>query len=106
MRSPPRWRDAGAETVLVSGPVELAAPARRQAACGSRPRARCWRPAKPQLPADIAVCAAAVADWRPEIAANSQDQESDDRAVPLIKLVENPDILAGARASRARGRAS
>ncbi len=38
--------------------------------------------------------AAAVADWRPDIAANSKIKKSTDRVVPLIKLVENPDILA------------
>ena len=46
------------------------------------------------LPADVLVMAAAVADWRPDIAANSKIKKSTDRIVPLIKLVENPDILA------------
>jgi phosphopantothenoylcysteine decarboxylase/phosphopantothenate--cysteine ligase len=46
------------------------------------------------LPADVLVMAAAVADWRPDIAANSKIRKSTDRVVPLIKLVENPDILA------------
>ena len=44
--------------------------------------------------ADVLVMAAAVADWRPDIAANSKIKKSTDRVVPLIKLVENPDILA------------
>ncbi|HEY4701287.1 MAG TPA: bifunctional phosphopantothenoylcysteine decarboxylase/phosphopantothenate--cysteine ligase CoaBC, partial [Streptosporangiaceae bacterium] len=44
--------------------------------------------------ADAVVMAAAVADWRPDIAANSKIKKSADRVVPLIKLVENPDILA------------
>ena len=84
---------AGAETVLVSGPVDLTAPmgvrlmkvttAREMlAACES------------VLPADIGVMSAAVADWRPDISANSKIKKSTDRVVPLIKLVENPDILA------------
>jgi phosphopantothenoylcysteine decarboxylase/phosphopantothenate--cysteine ligase len=90
---------AGAETVLVSGPVDLAAPsgvklmkvttAREMlAACES------------VLPADICVMSAAVADWRPDISANSKIKKSTDpdltnqKSVPLIKLVENPDILA------------
>jgi phosphopantothenoylcysteine decarboxylase/phosphopantothenate--cysteine ligase len=46
------------------------------------------------LPADVLVMAAAVSDWRPDIAANSKIKKSVDRVVPLIKLVENPDILA------------
>ena len=46
------------------------------------------------LPADVLVMAAAVADWRPDMIANSKIKKSTDRVVPLIKLVENPDILA------------
>jgi phosphopantothenoylcysteine decarboxylase/phosphopantothenate--cysteine ligase len=46
------------------------------------------------LPADVLVMAAAVADWRPDAVANSKIKKTTDRVVPLIKLVENPDILA------------
>src|SRR5690348_14871547 len=84
---------AGAETTLVSGPVELAAPAgvrllkvttarEMLAACESA------------LPADIAVMTAAVADWRPEISANSKIKKEAGAAPPAIQMVENPDILA------------
>ena len=84
---------AGAETTLVSGPVGIAAPqgvkllkvttAREMmAACESL------------LPVDIAVMTAAVADWRPDISANSKIKKNTDCIVPLLKLVENPDILA------------
>ncbi len=45
------------------------------------------------LPVDIAVCAAAVADWRAEApAANKLKKEGG--APPVLRLVENPDILA------------
>jgi phosphopantothenoylcysteine decarboxylase / phosphopantothenate---cysteine ligase len=82
---------AGAETVLVSGPVEIAVPWRVKllrvetaremlAACESA------------LPVDVAVCTAAVADWRPEIAPNNKIKKSD--GTPAIKLTANPDILA------------
>ena len=94
---------AGADTTLVSGPVELAPPdgvklmrvntAREMlAACEA------------SLPADVLVMAAAVADWRPDIAANSKIKKTTDRVVPLIKLVENPDILATLAANAARPR--
>jgi phosphopantothenoylcysteine decarboxylase/phosphopantothenate--cysteine ligase len=46
------------------------------------------------LPADVAVLTAAVADWRPEIAANSKIKKEKGAAAPTIRLVENPDILA------------
>ena len=45
------------------------------------------------LPADIAVCAAAVADWRPRDEATEKIKKGD-AAPPTIALVENPDILA------------
>ncbi|MBS0472526.1 MAG: bifunctional phosphopantothenoylcysteine decarboxylase/phosphopantothenate--cysteine ligase CoaBC [Proteobacteria bacterium] len=84
---------AGAETTLVSGPVEIAPPsgvkllkvttAREMlAACESA------------LPADIAVMTAAVADWRPEISANNKIKKEPGAAAPAIRMVENPDILA------------
>jgi len=47
---------------------------------------------------------AAVADWRPDVAANSKIKKSTDRVVPLIKLVENPDILASIAQSAQRPR--
>jgi phosphopantothenoylcysteine decarboxylase/phosphopantothenate--cysteine ligase len=43
-----------------------------------------------------------VADWRPDTTANSKIKKSTDRVVPLIKLVENPDILATLAAAAAR----
>jgi phosphopantothenoylcysteine decarboxylase/phosphopantothenate--cysteine ligase len=43
-----------------------------------------------------------VADWRPDFAANSKIKKSTDHVVPLIKLVENPDILATLSAHAAR----
>ena len=45
------------------------------------------------LPADIAVMAAAVADWRVE--AGDRKLKKDGKGPPALTLVENPDILAG-----------
>jgi phosphopantothenoylcysteine decarboxylase/phosphopantothenate--cysteine ligase len=83
---------AGAETTLVTGPVEIAPPpsvkllkvqtAREMlAACES------------VLPVDVAVLTAAVADWRPETAANTKIKKGDS-GPPSVKLLANPDILA------------
>jgi phosphopantothenoylcysteine decarboxylase/phosphopantothenate--cysteine ligase len=45
------------------------------------------------LPADIAVCAAAVADWR--VADEAQKKlKKDGSGPPTLTLTENPDILA------------
>ena len=82
---------AGADTVLISGPTEIASSSRVKllrvetaremlAACESA------------LPVDVAVCTAAVADWRPDIAANNKIKKSD--GTPAIKLTANPDILS------------
>jgi len=45
------------------------------------------------LPADVAVCAAAVADWR--LDKDTQKKiKKDQSGPPMLSLVENPDILA------------
>jgi phosphopantothenoylcysteine decarboxylase/phosphopantothenate--cysteine ligase len=84
---------AGAETVLVSGPVEIAPPSHVKLVKVTTARemlAAC----EAELPADIAVMSAAVADWRPDIAANNKIKKDADHHIPAIRLVENPDILA------------
>ena len=94
---------AGAETTLISGPVSLPAPSGVKLTRVTTARemlAAC----EAALPADVLVMAAAVADWRPDFAANSKLKKSTDRVVPLIKLVENPDILATLAASANRPR--
>lgn len=85
--------DAGAATTLVSGPVELAAPPRMKLVRVETARemlAAC----ESVLPVDVAVCAAAVADWRPERAANSKIKKTDDGKAPNVAFTANPDILA------------
>ena len=94
---------AGAETTLISGPVSLAPPqgVKLQRVTTAREMLAACEAA---LPADVLVMAAAVADWRPDFAANSKIKKTTDRVVPLIKLVENPDILATLSAHVARPR--
>jgi phosphopantothenoylcysteine decarboxylase/phosphopantothenate--cysteine ligase len=85
--------EAGAETTLVSGPVDLAPPPRVKLVAVETARemlAAC----EAALPADIGVFTAAVADWRPERAANNKIKKSDDGAIPSIQFAQNPDILA------------
>jgi phosphopantothenoylcysteine decarboxylase/phosphopantothenate--cysteine ligase len=83
---------AGAEVVLVSGPVALPDP----------PGVRVVKVETAQemlaaveqaLPADAAVFAAAVADWRAAQMQNQKIKKSGGKAPPL-ELTENPDILA------------
>jgi phosphopantothenoylcysteine decarboxylase / phosphopantothenate---cysteine ligase len=81
---------AGAEVTLVSGPVTLRPPpgARTVPVTSAREMQEAVEAA---LPADIAVMAAAVADWRVEEGAEKIKKGGD---APSLALVENPDILA------------
>jgi phosphopantothenoylcysteine decarboxylase/phosphopantothenate--cysteine ligase len=82
----------GAEVTLVSGPTALPAPAgvvRVEVESARDMLAAC----ETALPADIAVCVAAVADWRPA-EAGGQKLKKDGGAPASLALVENPDILA------------
>ncbi len=83
----------GARVTLVSGPVAIADPpgvrvvrvetaAAMLAACQAA------------LPADVAVCAAAVADWRMAHPAAGKIKKIPGAAPPVLELVPNPDILA------------
>ena len=82
----------GAETTLVSGPTNLPDPAgvdvvhietaqQMLDACLSA------------LPADVAICAAAVADWRIETAAKEKIKKTKGK-LPTLNMAENPDVLA------------
>ncbi len=82
----------GAEVTLVSGPTALTAPAgvkRVNVETAREMLAAC----EAALPADIAVCVAAVADWRPEAVGTGKIKKGAG-GPPAIALVENPDILA------------
>ena len=82
----------GAETVLVSGPTQEPTPAGVRLVAVETARdmlEACER----ALPVDVAVMAAAVSDWRVESAAPQKLKKNGGEA-PLLRLVENPDILA------------
>jgi phosphopantothenoylcysteine decarboxylase/phosphopantothenate--cysteine ligase len=49
--------------------------------------------ARAALPADLAIFAAAVADWRVATAAGQKLKKSPGKSAPDLALVENPDIL-------------
>ena len=83
---------AGAEVVLVSGPVTIPDPV--GVTILKVELARDMRDAvERSLPADCAVFAAAVADWR--VADTKREKIKKTKAgAPELALVENPDILA------------
>ncbi|MEM9750613.1 MAG: bifunctional phosphopantothenoylcysteine decarboxylase/phosphopantothenate--cysteine ligase CoaBC, partial [Pseudomonadota bacterium] len=82
----------GAETTLVSGPTALDAPAgvHRVEVETARQMADAVDAA---LPADVAVCAAAVADYRPSRCADRKIKK-EAGGLEGIALTENPDVLA------------
>jgi len=83
----------GARVTLVSGPTGLPDPegvAARHVETADQMLAA----VEAALPADIAVCAAAVADWKPRQEAADKLKKTNDGTVPTLQLVENPDILA------------
>ena len=84
---------AGAEVTLISGPVTLPDPPGVKIIKVESARDM-LRAAEQALPVDVAIFAAAVADWR---VANAGDQKIKKKAgetTPELSLVENPDILS------------
>jgi phosphopantothenoylcysteine decarboxylase/phosphopantothenate--cysteine ligase len=85
--------EAGASTTLISGPVEIVQPRHTKLVKVTTARemlAAC----EAELPVDVAIFTAAVADWRPEIQANQKIKKADANSAPSITLTANPDILA------------
>lgn len=88
---------AGADVVLVSGPVSIPPPVGVQLICVETAKEMLAAVQK-SLPADVFVAAAAVADWRVERIEASKIKK-DKSVLPVLKFIENPDILAEVAAS-------
>ncbi len=85
---------AGAEVTLIAGPVALATPAgvRRLDVESAQ---EMHQAVMPQAQAhDVFVASAAVADWRPESPSSSKIKKHAGSGPPVLRFVENPDILA------------
>jgi phosphopantothenoylcysteine decarboxylase/phosphopantothenate--cysteine ligase len=84
--------ELGAETVLVSGPVSIPIPPGAQmmpVETAQEMLAAC----EGEMPADIAIFTAAVADWRVADQAPEKLKKSGGNP-PVLTLAENPDVLA------------
>lgn len=84
--------DLGADVTLVTGPTQEPDPSRvkvTQIETAAQMLAACLN----ALPVDVAVFAAAVADWRALDPPTTKIKKQEGVA-PTLKLVENPDILA------------
>lgn len=85
---------AGAEVILVSGPVNISPPEHAETIQVQTAR-EMQQMVETALPADIAVMVAAVADWRTSKEADEKMKKQDGKGPSSLKLVENPDILRG-----------
>lgn len=84
---------AGARVTLVSGPTALPPPAgvdTRQVETAAEMLAAC----RQALPADVAILAAAVADWHVVGSSDRKLKKTADGTPPSLVLAQNPDILA------------
>jgi len=84
---------AGAEVTLVSGPVNLPDPPGVKVIKVESARGM-LQAVERALPVDVAIFAAAVADWRVANAGEQKLKKQAGKATPELSLVENPDILA------------
>ena len=94
--------ELGARVTLISGPVGIPDPPGvtvRRVETAEQMLAAC----EAALPADIAIFAAAVADWRMREQRSAKIKKGADAAPPALDLIPNPDILATI-AKRAEGR--
>jgi phosphopantothenoylcysteine decarboxylase / phosphopantothenate---cysteine ligase len=82
----------GARVTLISGPVSLPDPFGMELVKVETAR-EMFAAVQAALPADIAVCAAAVADWHVKEASHKLKKDGSGKP-PALDLSENPDILA------------
>lgn len=84
---------AGANVTLISGPVNLPDPPGVTIVKVETAR-EMLQAVERALPADVAVFAAAVADWRVVHAGEQKIKKKAGQATPDLSLTENPDILS------------
>jgi phosphopantothenoylcysteine decarboxylase/phosphopantothenate--cysteine ligase len=96
-------REAGAEVTLVAGPVHLPTPRGVQRVDARSALDMQAAVAQHVDAASVFVATAAVADWRVADVAEQKIKKDGSGQLPLLKFVENPDILAGvAQSARAQ----
>ncbi len=85
-------RDLGATVSFVTGPADIPPPAGVRVVRVQTAR-EMLEAVEAALPADAAVFAAAVADWRVANAADRKMKKTDSTGLPALEFAENPDIL-------------
>ena len=87
-------RDLGARVTFVTGPASVPPPGGVEVVRVETAREMA-EAVQAALPADAAVMAAAVADWRVANAAGQKMKKDGSGRAPALEFAENPDILAG-----------
>ncbi len=87
-------RDLGARVSFITGPADVAPPVGVNVVAVQTAR-EMEQAVKAALPADVAVFAAAVADWRVKNAGAHKIKKDGTGNLPVLEFAENPDILAG-----------
>ncbi|MFT5181197.1 MAG: phosphopantothenoylcysteine decarboxylase/phosphopantothenate--cysteine ligase [Alphaproteobacteria bacterium] len=82
----------GATTTLISGPTNLPDPAGVETVHIETAQ-QMLDACQAALPADVAICAAAVADWRVATAASEKMKKTKGK-LPTLDMAANPDVLA------------
>ncbi len=86
-------RDLGAEVTFITGPAQIPPPDGVRVIRVETAQ-QMLAAVEAGLPADAAIFAAAVADWRVANAADQKMKKHADGALPALNFAENPDILA------------
>lgn len=84
--------DHGANVTLITGPVSLPDPQGIKTV-HVQTALEMLEATQSALPADIAIFAAAVADWRIDNAPTHKIKKNNEKKAPSLLLIENPDLL-------------
>jgi phosphopantothenoylcysteine decarboxylase/phosphopantothenate--cysteine ligase len=87
-------RHAGAQVTLVAGPVSLPTPRGVKRVDVRSAMQMNEAVQQSTANAEVFIAAAAVADWRPALAADQKIKKDGSGDTPELRFVENPDILA------------
>jgi phosphopantothenoylcysteine decarboxylase / phosphopantothenate---cysteine ligase len=94
--------EAGAQTVLISGPTQLVAPARVEYISVITAEEMLTASLQHAPGCDVFIAAAAVADYRPAQIAVHKIKKTAEAESMLLELVKNPDIVATIAALEAK----
>lgn len=96
-------RDLGARVTFITGPADVPPPEGVEVVSVQTAR-EMLDATRAALPADVAVMAAAVADWHVKNASGSKMKKDGSGTAPALEFAENPDILRSVSTGQDRPR--